>query len=288
METILSDPLLLLWLGLLGLGVGFLTGMFGIGGAFITTPAMIILVGLDESLAVGCSMGFTLGNGMLGLRQHRGAGNLEPAALSSIALGACVGTGLGFLFHYSLKEAVGERFDDLVSTLFIIILIPIGLLVWWQSSKSADDKSPSGHHLLSRLHVPPMVKLRQSDLPPLSLSLLTLIGLSIGVLKGMLGIGGGIILIPILILVVGMAPHRAVVTCLGMVVLSSLVGTILYASRGDIDFFLVGAMLVGSFAGVVLGTRLCHVTSGRRLKRMLAVLILAFVAFLLVQVISQT
>ncbi|MGI9515405.1 MAG: sulfite exporter TauE/SafE family protein [Pirellulaceae bacterium] len=280
MEIILTDPLLLLWLGLLGLFVGFLTGMFGIGGAFITTPAMIILVGLDESLAVGCSMGFTLANGLLGLRQHRGRGNLEPAAMLAIAGGACLGTWLGFQFHYSLKDAVGERFDDLVNTLFIVILVPIGALVWWQSDKSR------GKALLSRIKVPPMVQLRQKDLPAVSLTLLGLIGLVIGVFKGMLGIGGGIILIPILILVVGMSPHRAVVASLGMVVFSSLVGTILYASQGDIDFLLVGAMLAGSLLGVVFGTKLCHVTSAKRLKRMLALLILGFVVFLLIEVIS--
>ena len=78
-------------------------------------------------------------------------------------------------------------------------------------------------------------------------------------------------------------PRRAVGVSLGMVVLSSIVGTALYAWRGDFNIFIVVAMLAGSLAGVALGSRLCHVSSPTRLKRMLALLILVFAGFLIIE-----
>ncbi len=275
MDVLLGDPLLLVWLAVLGLCTGFLTGLFGIGGAFVTTPVMIAVIGIDSSLAVGCSMGFTLVNGIAGLRRHSGVGQIETRALLVIGAAACLGTFAGFQFHYSIKQAMGERFPDFVNALYIAILLPIGLLVWWQSNKTI------GRPLLSRFRIPPVVLLRQPDLPPVSLTLLGMIGLAIGIAKGMLGIGGGIILVPMLVLVVGLAPSRAVGVSLGMVVLSSIVGTALYAWRGDVNPFIVGAMLVGSLIGVGLGSRLCHISSPTRHKRMLALLILGFAAFLI-------
>jgi len=201
MDLLQTAPLLLLGLSGLGLFVGFLTGMFGIGGAFITTPMMILVFGIDPSVAIGCSMGFTLVNGCLGLKRHSGAGNSEPKAMYPIAIAASLGVLVGFQFHNGLEEAWGHQFDELVNGIFCILLLPIGLLVWWQSDKTI------GSPLLSRLSVPPMTKLRQPGLPPVSLSLLFLIGLTIGILKGLTGIGGGIILVPVLVLLVGMDPH---------------------------------------------------------------------------------
>ena len=281
MDLLQTAPLLLLGLSALGLFVGFLTGMFGIGGAFITTPIMILAFGIDPSVAIGCSMGFTLVNGCLGLRRHSGAGNSEPKAMYPIAIGASLGVLLGFQFHNGLEEAWGNQFDELVNGIFCVLLLPIGLLVWWQSDKAI------GQPLLSRLAVPPMRKLRQPSLPPVSLSLLFIVGLTIGVLKGLTGIGGGIILVPILVLLVGMDAHRAVGTSLGMVVLSSVIGTLLFAAEGSIDLVVIAALLTGSLLGVVVGARFCKVLPPVRLKRLLATLIFCFSLFLAYEVVSE-
>jgi len=270
MELFQSDPFLVVWLAVLGLSVGFLTGLFGIGGAFVTTPIMISL-GIDSSTAVGCSMGMTLFNGIMGLRRHRGLGNFEPKAMWPIAIAACAGTFVGWWYHQELKQACGEEnFGTVVNGLFCVILIPIGLVVWWQSGKA------EGKPLLARFQIPVMVRLNQPNFPPISATLLALVGLSIGVAKGMLGIGGGIILLPVLVLAVGLTPHRAVGVSLGVVVLSSILGTSLYAFSGNINVLVIAALLIGSLVGVVLGAKFCNVTSAVRLKRMLAMLLLGF------------
>ena len=274
MELIQSQPLLLPGLALLGCFVGFLTGMFGIGGAFITTPIMILAFGIEPSTAVGCSMGFTLATGAMGWKRHSGLGNFEPAAMWPIAIAASCGTLIGFLFHHRLAAACGDWFDTVVNGMFGVILLPIGVLVWWQSDKNL------GRPLLSRIKVPPMKKLRQQGLPAVSLTLLASAGLTIGFMKGMMGIGGGIILVPMLVLVVGMTPHRAVGTSLGMVVLSSVIGTLLFTLDGHINLVVVIAMLLGSMLGVLWGTRFCNILPAIRLKRLLALLIFGFSLFL--------
>ena len=273
--------MLLAGLSLLGLIVGFLTGLFGISGAFISTPMMILAFGIEPSTAVGCSMGLTLANGTLGVFRHRGMGNYEPKAMWPIAVAASVGTVAGFLFHHRLAEVCGDQFDIVVNTMFCVVLFPIGILVWWQSNNTG------GKPLLSKFRLPLMVQLRQKDFPPVSLIVLAIVGLAIGTLKGMLGIGGGIILVPFLVLAVGLTPHRAVGTSLGMVVLSSLVGTILFTIDGHIDFVVIVAMLLGSLIGVVLGSKCCTVTTPKRLKKLLAILLFGFSTYLAFYLISN-
>ncbi len=281
MDILQTEPLLLVGLSCLGLVVGFLTGMFGIGGAFITTPIMILAFGIEPSVAIGCSMGFTLANGLLALKRHSGAGNFEPRAMWPIAIAASLGVLGGFQFHQELKDAWGREFDTLVNGIFCLLLFPIGLLVWWQSNKQ------QGKPLLSKIKIPPFVKLGQPEIPPISIPVLILIGGAIGGLKGLTGIGGGIILVPILVLLVAMTPHRAVGTSLAMVVLSSVVGTILFAIDGSIDLVVVLALLTGSLFGVVVGAKFCNVLPAVQLKRLLALLIFCFSLFLAYEVFVE-
>jgi uncharacterized membrane protein YfcA len=279
MDVLHVDPFVLPGLVVLGLATGFLTGLFGIGGAFITTPVMIAVLGIDPSLAVGSSMGLTLVNGLVGLRGHAGMGHVETRAIWAIGIPACCGTLAGFQLHHYVQERMGHAFSDFVSLAYVVTLLPIALLVWWQSDRKI------GRPWLSRLHLPPMIRLKQKELPPVSLTVLALFAVLLGIAKGLVGIGGGIILLPFLVLVVGLTPQRAVAVSLGMVTLTSVVGTGLYAWSGDFSATIVVAMLAGSVMGIGLGTRMCHVSTPKRLKRLLALLIFAFVIFLTVDLI---
>jgi uncharacterized protein len=281
-ETTLLAPHVMeyVWLVLIGFATGLLTGMFGIGGAFITTPVMIALLGIDSSIAVGCSMGLTLATGVFGLFKHSRVGKIEIRALWLIGISSCFGTLIGFQFHYMLKASTGPKFPDYVNLFYVVILIPIGILVWWQSNKKI------GKPLLSKFHIPPMMHLRQKDLPAISMTLLGLMGLSIGLAKGLIGIGGGIVLVPILVLAVGMTPQRAAGVSLGMTLLSSIVGLALYAVRGDFNLAYVVALFAGSYLGVIIGTQWCHAFSPTRAKRLLAITVLSFAGLLAWQVLA--
>ncbi len=264
-------------LALLGFLTGIISGLFGIGGAFIATPVMIAVLGVDSSIAVGCSMGFTLASAGLGLFKHSRYGHLETRTLWLIGLASCVGTWGGYQFHYGFRERVGPSFPDLVNWLYVAMLVPTGLLILWKAGKNI------GNPWLSRFRIPPMVNLHQKGIPPVSQTLLVLFGLGLGVIKGLIGIGGGILLVPFLVLAVGMTPQRAASVSLGMTLLSSVVGTGLYVLEGDFNLLYTAALFAGSWAGVSMGTRWCFSLTPRKAKYLLAGLVLSFSSWLILR-----
>ena len=285
MESLLEQPEIIAALVVLGLFIGSLTGMFGIGGAFIATPVMITLIGIDPSLALGCSMGFTLFNGILSGFHHFRVGNYSKWASPPVAIGAGVGILAGFLLHQYFRESLtGPGFERLINSLFFIILIPIAILVW-RRHKLPEQPEDEGPRLVHKIKIPPMKHV--GDGLSVSLTLLFLIGVVIGTLKGLIGIGGGVILVPILVMFIGLTPHKAVGTSLTLVVTSSLFGLILYAREGQFDFWIVGAFLVGSTIGVQIGTRLSKAVDGKLLLKLFSGLIFAFSAFLLIDIVSS-
>ncbi len=286
MEFLYENPGMIGALVALGIFIGSLTGMFGIGGAFIATPVMITLIGIESTLAIGCSMGFTLFNGALSGVHHFRKGNYSRWASPPVAIGAAVGILAGFLLHlYFASSLSGPGFERLINGLYFLILIPIGLIVWRRSSKQPESVEPNEPRLVHRIKLPPMKDVGHGL--SVSLALMFLIGAAIGLLKGLIGIGGGVILVPILVMFVGLSPHKAVGTSLSLVITSSLLGLILYAWKGQFDLWIVGAFLLGSIVGVQIGTRLNKVVDGKQLIKLFAVLIFAFSAFLLFEIVTS-
>jgi hypothetical protein len=121
--------------------------------------------------------------------------------------------------------------------------------------------------------LPPYINLPTAELDRVSLMGLFLVGATIGLMKGMLGIGGGVLLMPLLILVVGLSAHQAVGTSLGVVVFSSIAGTIEYARKGNVNLWIVLALLISSVFGVQIGAYICHKLHADRLQKYFAVLV---------------
>lgn len=281
-------PMTALALAILGLVVGFFSGLLGIGGAFILTPVMIAFLGIDSSIAVGCSLGYSVGVGLIGLRKHSQLGNVEWKSMVTLGTAAASGTLIGFALHQltaylvtggtSSETTSRESFDTVMTGLFVLLLIPIAFMVWRQPR---DTGKPA---LLSRINLPPTIQLTNGNV--VSLTGLILAGLTVGVLKGMFGIGG-VILIPILVLVVGLTPHVSVGTSLGAVFISSTVGTLIYGLKGQLDFVVIACLLVGSICGVHVGARVCSMIDGRRLRRWFAVVVAGFCICLAWDVVHQ-
>ena len=281
-------PMTALALAVLGLVVGFFSGLLGIGGAFILTPVMIAFLGIDSSIAVGCSLGYSVGVGLIGLRKHSQLGNVEWKSMVTLGVSAASGTLLGFGLHQLTaylvtpagagEGASRESFDTVMTGLFVLLLIPIAFLVW---REPRDTGKPA---LLSRVKLPPSIRLTNGNV--VSLTGLILAGLTVGILKGMFGIGG-VILIPLLVLVVGLTPHVSVGTSLGAVFISSMVGTAIYGLKGQLDVVVIACLLAGSLCGVPLGARVCSMIDGRRLRRWFAVVVVGFCICLAWDVVHQ-
>lgn len=270
-------PLFLIELVALGGGVGFLTGLFGVGGGFIATPIMISVLGVDPTVAVGSSLGFTLGASTFGLRKHLRSGNLASRTALLIGGGSTLGMLVGYFLHKAVAAATGERFDAIMKVSFIILLGLIAALL----VLTADRVTRPRQSLLAKLRLPPYILIRKVGTP---ISILGLIGVGvpIGLLGGLFGVGGGIVLIPVLTLIVGLTPHVAVGTSLGAVLMSSIVGCGLYAFGSQtVDVAIIAALVSGSWVGTIFGAWVCNRLHAKHLHRLFAFVVAATAIFLL-------
>ena len=271
-DAYLSGAALLCALAAMGTVVGVLTGLFGVGGAFLITPMMIVLLGIDESLAVGSSLCFVVGTAAAGYRRHARLKNVEPRSVLILSAGAVAGTVLGTLLHQFLRSALAEGaldFKVLMRALFVVLLMATAWLVYRRPGRHG-----SGRSLLQRLPGWPRVDLPAAGLRDVSLAGLCLVGVSVGVLKGLLGLGGGVLFMPMLLLAVGLGAHQAVGTSLGVVLFSSIAGTMQHGMLGNVSLVVAMALLVGSSPGVQLGAWLCQSLHAARIRRYFAVIVL--------------
>lgn len=268
----LSGLPLLFVLAALGAVVGVLTGLFGVGGGFLITPLLIVAVGIDESLAVGSSLSFIIGTAAAGLRRHARLKNVEPRSMLILSGGGMCGVVLGVLLHEYLRTALeGAAFDfgALIRGLYLVLLAVTVWLVY-----RGPGRHVSGKSLLQRLPGWPRVDLPAAGLRDLSLLGLCLVGVGVGVLNGLLGIGGGVLFMPVLLVAVGLSPHQAVGTSLGVVLFSSITGAVQHGMLGNVSLWIAMALLVGSTLGVQVGVRLCDMFHGTRIRRYFATIVL--------------
>lgn len=275
LELTSVSPWLLIGVVLLGIVTGLLTGMFGIGGAFITTPALISLFAIEPTTAVACAFGYTIGGSTLGIPRHRQMGHIEWKAIAGIGLGACTGILIGFLVHNQLADFLGQSFKIAICAAFIVVLVPIAWLVGF---KTTSETQATRSTIFSRIKLPPYVRLQSGE--RVSLSVMILSGLAVGLIRGALGIGGGVLLVPLLIFVVGLKPHKAVGTSLGVILAGSVVGCFLYGAR--MDWIVVGLMIIGGFVGIRIGSQLCGNLKAAHLQRAFAIVLLFAAGLMLV------
>ena len=267
----LGGAALLAALAALGTVIGVLTGLFGVGGGFLITPLLIVLLGIDESLAVGSSLCFIIGTAAAGLRRHMRLKNVEPKSMLILSVGAIGGTVLGAMLHEFLRSALAEGaldFKEMMRILFVVLLVGTAWLVY-----RGPARHESGKSLLQRLRGWPRVDLPAAGLRDVSLIGLCLVGGLIGVSTGLLGIGGGVLFMPMLLLVVGLRAHQAVGTSLGVVLFSSITGTVEHGVAGNVNLVAAMALLVGSTLGVQLGAWLCAELHATRIRRYFAIIV---------------
>jgi len=265
----LQGPLLLAALAGFGLVVGFLTGLFGVGGAFAVTPLLNVGFGIPYGLAIGSSLSFTVGTSCSGLRRHVRLGNFEPRSTIILAVGSVVGAVLGATLNRSCYLALGrQRYTLTMHGLFVVLLV---LTAWLVGRKNTGR--PAGPSPLQRLPLGPRMDLPAANLSAVSVPGLCILGVAVGITTGMMGIGGGVLFVPLLILALGLGPHQAVGTSLGVVVFGSMAGTIKYSLNGNVNLWIVMSLLVSSVVGVQIGAWLCQRLDAARLRRYLAILI---------------
>ncbi len=266
----------------LGGVVGLLSGMVGVGGGFLTTP-ILIFYGIPPAVAVASSTTQITGtsvSGMLAYRRRRGVDYRMGAVLVAGGfLGALAGGGL-----FRLLQDAGQ-IDTVIALLYVVLLGSIGMLMAREAATALDiikpknaGKKPARRHNPIIAVLPMRWRFYQSGLYISPLAPL-LLGFFSGVLTVLLGVGGGFLVVPAMIYLLGMSTTVVVGTSLMQILFVTAATTLIHATTTkSVDVVLAVLLLVGSVIGAQFGARFAQKAKPELLRMFLAIIVLA-VAF---------
>jgi len=273
------DALLLLGIGF---GVGWLSGLFGVGGGFLLTP-VLILIGIPAPVAVGSGANQTLGASVSGLMAQWRRGNVDVRMGSVLLIGGFIGSLLGVQLFAWLRRA--GQVDLAVAVFYVVVLGAVGALMVRESVtailRRRRAKPRRLHEHLWMHGLPFKVRFRKSRLymsviPPLA------IGFAIGVLSAVMGVGGGFMLVPAMIYLLGMPTAVVIGTSLFQVVFVTANVTFLQAIQvGSVDIVLTLLLLAGGVIGAQIGAAMGTRLRGEETRALLGGLVLSVALALL-------
>lgn len=268
---------------LLGLGgaVGFLSGVFGVGGGFLLTP-LLIFIGVPPAVAVASTANQLVGASVSGVIAHWRRGNVDFKMGGVLLAGGLVGSLVG-VWLFTLLERLGQL-ELTISVAYVLLLGTLGGLMAVESLRALlrRRRSGAGRRRLHRhywMHgLPLKTRFRRSKLY-ISALLPIGIGFAVGVLSAVLGIGGGFIMVPAMIYMLGMPTAIVPGTSLLQIIFVAANVTVLQAyTNHSVDAVLAVVLLVGGVVGARLGTRFGARLRGDQLRFLLALLVLAVAA----------
>ncbi|MGB0960394.1 MAG: sulfite exporter TauE/SafE family protein, partial [Halocynthiibacter sp.] len=260
---------------LLGLGgiVGILSGMFGVGGGFLMTP-LLFFIGIPPAVAVATEANQIVASSFSGVLAHLKRRTVDLKMGGVLLVGGLIGAALGVqLFNY--LKSMGQV-DLLVKLCYVVFLGIIGGLMFFESLKAIRQAKKSGvptrrkHNWIHNL--PFKMKFRTSGLyisviPPL------LVGVAVGVLAAIMGVGGGFIMVPAMIYLLGMPTKVVVGTSLFQIIFVTAFTTLLHATTNyTVDMALAVLLLVGGVIGAQIGTRIGMKLKAEQLRILLALM----------------
>src|SRR5213079_550767 len=268
---------------LLGLGaaVGFLSGVFGVGGGFLLTP-LLIFIGVPAPVAVASSANQLVGASLSGVIAHWRRGNVDFKMGFILLLGGLAGSVLGVWLFTWLKRL--GQIELTISLSFVVLLGVLGTLMGIESTRALlRQRRPGGVrrklHQHNWLHgLPLKTRFRRSKLY-ISALLPTGLGFVVGILSAVLGIGGGFLLVPAMIYMLGMPTAMVPGTSLLQIIFVAANVTFLQAyTNRTVDAVLALLLLVGGVLGAQIGTRFGTRLRGEQLRFLMALLVLAVAA----------
>jgi hypothetical protein len=274
----------LLLLGLGG-GIGVLSGLFGVGGGFLLTP-LLIVIGIPPAVAVATGANQIVASSVAGVLSHWRRGNVDVKMGVLLLIGGLTGSSIGVVL-FNLLRQLGQV-DLFVSLAYVLLLGVIGGLMFvesWraigQAKRSTGPRRKLHHH--SWMHgLPFKVRFRKSRLY-ISAFLPILVGFAVGVLSAMMGVGGGFVVVPAMIYLLGMPTIMVVGTSLFQIIFVTANATILQASvNHSVDIVLAMLLIVGGVIGAPIGARLGSRLPGEKIRILLALMVLGVSVWLLI------
>lgn len=290
-------------LGFIGIGffIGMLSGFFGVGGGFLLVPFLNMIFNIPYNIAIGSSLLQMVGTSAASSLKHRGYGNIDYKLAGFIVMGSVVGVELGARILMQLKSlgtitinsSTISTMDFWINIIYIILLSLVGTSMFLESKK-AKKRAPQGGRVESlisqkirNIKISPLISLPTSKIENISLWSLIFIGFGVGILSGLLGVGGGFIMNPTLIYVLGVPTSVAIGTDLFQIIFISAYGAATHLLKGNIDFKLVVCILTGSIIGSQLGAVLHNNTRGANVRYYFSLLTLFTVGIILINFLSK-
>ncbi|WP_454598647.1 sulfite exporter TauE/SafE family protein [Qipengyuania sp. SM2507] len=266
-----------LWIVALGLVTGLLSGLFGVGGGFLTTP-LLIFYGVPPTVAAASASTQVTGASVSGVFAHSKRAGVDYRMGSVMVVGGIIGAGIGSLLFRWLR-AMGQ-IDVVISALYVLLLGSIGMMMAREAVQALRGKS-SGSVAKRRRHHPLVASLPMrwrfyrsglyiSPLAPL------ILGILVGILTMLMGVGGGFILVPAMLYILGMSANVVVGTSLFNILFVTIATTMMHSlTTRAVDIVLVGLLLIGSVTGAQMGTQVASKVKPEILRLILASIVLA-------------
>ena len=258
--------------------VGVLSGMFGVGGGFLTTP-LLIFYGIPPAVAVASSATQITGASVSGVFAHARRGGVDYHMGIVLVAGGALGSIAGG-FAFRALQASGQL-DTVVGILYVLLLGTIGLLMAVEAvgsvraSRAGRAPKPVKRHLKPIAALPLRWRFYRSGLyiSPLAPFLL---GAATGLLTVLMGVGGGFVLVPAMIYLLGMSTRVVVGTSLFQILFVTAATTLIHAMTTQaVDIVLAVLLLIGSVTGAQIGARLAQKLRPDHLRLALALIVLA-------------
>ncbi|WP_294299507.1 sulfite exporter TauE/SafE family protein [uncultured Sphingomonas sp.] len=263
---------------LLGGGVGLLSGMFGVGGGFLTTP-LLIVYGIPPTVAAASAASQVTGASVSGAMAHFRRGGVDTrmgiVLVAGGILGSIAGAGV-----FRLLQTSGQ-IDTVIAILYVLLLGSIGALMLREalgaigavrSGRPPKPRKRRHHPIVAAL--PLRYRFYASGLYISPLAPL-LLGFVVGMLTVLLGVGGGFILVPAMLYLLGMSTQVVVGTSLFQIVFVTAAATLVHAlTTKAVDVVLAGLLLLGSVAGAQVGARFAQKMKPEYLRLALAIMVL--------------
>ncbi|HRW46570.1 MAG: sulfite exporter TauE/SafE family protein [Caldilineaceae bacterium] len=235
---------------LLGFVIGVSLGMLGGGGSILTVPALVYVVGQSPQAAVTASLVIVGANSLMGAFMHRSQGTLNWKV-------ALVFGGVGMAAAYVAAGWSKVLPPTALMVLFATLMLVVGLFMILKPQPSNEDGSGRGW----------LVTVAS--------------GLGVGVLTGFLGVGGGFLIVPALVMLVGLPIRQAVGTSLVIIAMNSMAGFLGHMQGPAIDLQVVTIFVVAGLTGALVGARLTRLVHPEHLRKSFAVFVIALAVFLL-------
>ena len=274
-EVSVNGPLLLS----VGLVVGLLSGIFGVGGGFLITP-LLFFIGIPPAVAVATSANQIVASSFSAILAHLRRRTVDFPMGVALMVGGLVGSTLG-VYIFNLLRQLGQV-DLLVNLFYVVFLGLIGGLMFIESLsaiRSVRTHGPKPRRRRTRrdwVHAMPLrMRFRTSGLyisvfPPL------IVGFFVGVLSAIMGVGGGFVVVPAMIYILGMPTKVVIGTSLFQIIFVSAYTTMMHAySSHTVDTVLAVLLIVGGVVGAQIGAQIGLLLKAEQLRILLALLVLA-------------